>query len=522
MMDLTSQSLMWMFMRNNNDNNNYFIYYISILSILIPYISRVIPFDEISEYLKECFTKKDNNIKIIISSHEVSVMSSFSTMPSIKISYSKRFLAIIDHLNDLNCPEIECLTEIMTFNSSMKYYSGDDDKFTLMPINTKKILVCKEHDIYIQINTISSNTDDDKKSDKDNIKSTEKITKKTEYRIIISKEKKTNFDLKILNDFLKNVEKEYDNKLEIKNNDNKLYIFQYKGYEKDESTLNFKFTKHEMTHNKDLNTNIFFEGKDKLREYIKPFKNDPLLKENPGEEKYKRSGFTFKCTMIFDGHPGCGKTSTIKAIAKESNRHCVIIKLSQIKTCEELENIFHRREFNGIKLKSSELCYVLEDVDAFENNFILTRKNDTESKKNDEVSDIFKLNNMVEVLNTPCNKNIIDDKVNLSCFLNILDGIIELHGIMIIMTTNHLEKIDEALIRPGRFDFKHTFKKASKKIILEMLKFKFEIDDIEKYHQQLKIKDEILSPAEVQSICFKNNNIKDAISEIIYACQAHN
>jgi len=114
-----------------------------------------------------------------------------------------------------------------------------------------------------------------------------------------------------------------------------------------------------------------------------------------------------------------------------------------------------------------------------------------------------------------------NDNVNLSCFLNILDGIIELHGIMIIMTTNHPEKIDEALIRPGRFDFKYEFKKASRKIIKEMLQFKFELSQsqIDKYCEHMNIKDEILSPAEIQSISFKNDNIIDCINDIVLAAQ---
>jgi ATP-dependent 26S proteasome regulatory subunit len=81
---------------------------------------------------------------------------------------------------------------------------------------------------------------------------------------------------------------------------------------------------------------------------------------------------------------------------------------------------------------------------------------------------------------------------------------------MIIMTTNHPEKIDPALIRPGRFDFKYEFKKATKQILLEMLQFKYQISSpIEIEH-----KDGSLSPAEIQSICFKHDNIYDAIKEI--------
>ena len=42
-------------------------------------------------------------------------------------------------------------------------------------------------------------------------------------------------------------------------------------------------------------------------------------------------------TMLL-GKPGTGKTSTIKAILKETNRHGVIINLSNIESNKELEN----------------------------------------------------------------------------------------------------------------------------------------------------------------------------------------
>ena len=85
------------------------------------------------------------------------------------------------------------------------------------------------------------------------------------------------------------------------------------------------------------------------------------------------------------------------------------------------------------------------------------------------------------------------------------------------MTTNYPEKIDEALIRPGRFDYKHEFKKTTKKIIREMIQFKYELSEKEilKYDDILDIKDYVLSPAEIQSICFKNENVIDCINEIV-------
>ena len=61
---------------------------------------------------------------------------------------------------------------------------------------------------------------------------------------------------------------------------------------------------------------IFFEDKQKLINYINPFIYNVNESTNEGEEKYKRSGFTFKAGLLFYGSPGCGKTSTIKAILK--------------------------------------------------------------------------------------------------------------------------------------------------------------------------------------------------------------
>ena len=110
--------------------------------------------------------------------------------------------------------------------------------------------------------------------------------------------------------------------------------------------LQLYFDEFLMEHNKDLCVNIFFEGKDKLINYITPFIYDKEDKINSGEEEYKRAGFTFKAGLLFHGYPGCGKTSTIKAILSYTKRHGIIINLNKVKTCEELENIFRKRIFN--------------------------------------------------------------------------------------------------------------------------------------------------------------------------------
>ena len=218
-------------------------------------------------------------------------------------------------------------------------------------------------------------------------------------------------------------------------------------------------------------------------------------------------GVTRKLSFLFSGLPGTGKTSTIKGILNKSGRHAISINLNKVKTSRELQLLFRKRKFNNKEYSNNELCYILEDFDAInDNKFLLSRsENHVESHKDESKSDILQLAKMFEP-----SKISNDDSLNLSDFLNILDGLEELNEKMIIFTTNHPEKIDPALIRPGRIDFKFEFKRMSKKSILDMIKAGFRIssDDLDhelshNLNQKIDLlPDEILTPAEVQRICF--------------------
>ena len=526
------QPMMFMMLSSvKNNGESCFTQYITFLMLLLPFINRFIPFDEIRDYFKNYLNTKKNEITIYISSHEIPILRGSLQTPATKLIYSKDFLSIIHYLINNNIVKLDSLTEIMSSNSelNMKSYYDDvfgENEFIYIPVNNEKLLISETDKIYFKLSDIDNKDEEDTKDDKKVVK----VSKKKNFIISLSISKDTVNGIEILQNFIKKCRESYDLFHNKNKDDNKQYIFEYKNCEKSDSVLELKYKKYLMEHNKDLNVNIFFEDKEKLVNYVKPFVYNPFEKYNIGEEKYKRSGFTFKAGLLFYGSPGCGKTSTIKAILKYTNRHGIIINLNRVKTCEELESLFRNRKINGHELNGKQICFILEDCDAFDDNIIKSRKkeddkdqnNDEDFKKsnpNCEVSQFVKL--MELGTSTVQNMKRDDDSVNLSCFLNILDGIIELHGVMIIMTTNHPEKIDEALIRPGRFDFKYEFKRASKKIIRDMLQFKFELSDIEmeKYTNLLVIKDEQLSPAEIQSICFKHDDIKKCIDDILLASQ---
>lgn len=534
-MDNFLQPLLLLAMSNKDAINSNTTLLITLIITLSSFLAKVIPYSEIYDILLFYIKGDHDMISITIPSHEVPVIKGYSSTPITKIVYSKTFLALLYYLSENNDCKLESLTEILTNNHELNIQRYDSDgnpihnenEYMFIPLNNKKILIYNKNNIEIFckfLNSENKNSDENEDSSK---KQNNNVSKKNNFIIQLLVKKSYNVDITILNNFVKDCLDKYNEYLnKHKEICEKQYIYEYKSCEKSDSRLDLYFDEYLMEHNKDLLVNIFFEGKDKLIDYITPFIYNKENKINSGEEEYKRAGFTFKAGLLFYGSPGCGKTSTIKAILSYTNRHGIIINLNKVKTCEELEAIFRKRIFKDKLLHGKQLCYILEDCDAYENNIIESRdkKHDNSDLKNlSECSEINQIAKLMELSTVTVKPNSIYniDSLNLSCFLNILDGIIELHGIMIIMTTNYPEKIDSALIRPGRFDFKYEFKKASKKIIKEMLQFKYNLsnEEIDKYTEINKIKDEIISPAEIQSICFKNKNIQDAINDIILHCQ---
>ncbi len=63
-------------------------------------------------------------------------------------------------------------------------------------------------------------------------------------------------------------------------------------------------------------------------------------------------------------HIGCGKTSTIKAMAAYTGRHLVEIPLSRIRTCDELKRAFYLDSYDTIELNFANKLIVFEDIDC--------------------------------------------------------------------------------------------------------------------------------------------------------------
>jgi SpoVK/Ycf46/Vps4 family AAA+-type ATPase len=95
------------------------------------------------------------------------------------------------------------------------------------------------------------------------------------------------------------------------------------------------------------------------------------------------------------------------------------------------------------------------------------------------------------------------ERLTLSHLLNVLDGILETPGRIFIMTSNYPERLDSALVRPGRIDLKVHFTNSSRQDILQMI---HKLTDHQKCTlQDLRdIPDMKYTPAEVIQKIFEN------------------
>lgn len=144
------------------------------------------------------------------------------------------------------------------------------------------------------------------------------------------------------------------------------------------------------------------------------------------EDKYLSRGLNYKTGILLYGEPGTGKSSLIKSICGDYHYNMVEIDLSTFNTLDT--NVLA----SVISNTDGRQVVVLEDIDCL----ILDREN----------KDINK-----------------DEKTIINKLLQFLDSNSSPNNVIIIATTNHIELLDEAILRNGRFDLKLEVKSIKKK-----------------------------------------------------------
>ena len=298
---------------------------------------------------------------------------------------------------------------------------------------------------------------------------------------------------KVIQEFVNNCKDNY-----IKYTENKLgkslKIFEpMVNYNKKNNSLQkmISFNEYDCKTTKDLIKNLFFKGKDELLSLIDHFVNN--------RKYYDDLGLPYQLGLLFYGEPGLGKTATIKSLSKYLHRHIIRIDLSTISSYEELREIFYSEEVNDYHIPPEKCIYVIEEIDDFE---ILHKRSELIEDKTTEVkSEEDLLTQVVKIASKKSDYPGRKKAIKLSHILEILDGIVEKPGRIIIVTTNHIKKIDPALIRPGRIDFAHEFQKADLDTCESIISLAYDIQDL--YLELPKYIDGKYSPAELIQLCVK-------------------
>ena len=136
------------------------------------------------------------------------------------------------------------------------------------------------------------------------------------------------------------------------------------------------------------------------------------------KEKLKSFGINHKLNLVLSGLPGTGKSSLMFSIATLLRKDIATIDFNN----KDLTDHSFIVALNKIP---KDCLFVLEDIDAL---YIDREKSH-------------------------------DNRVSFSCILNFLDGVYSKEDLVTIITTNHLNRLDKAILRPMRIDkiIKFTF-----------------------------------------------------------------
>ncbi|KNC47393.1 chaperone BCS1 [Thecamonas trahens ATCC 50062] len=131
---------------------------------------------------------------------------------------------------------------------------------------------------------------------------------------------------------------------------------------------------------------------------------------------YIERGIPYRRGYLLHGPPGCGKSSFITALAGELDYGICILNLNDRGMTDD-------RLAYALSEVPQQCIVLLEDIDAAFPDPTASRRMET------------------------------DSYLTFSGLLNTLDGVASSEDRLLFMTTNHLDRLDPALIRPGRVDY---------------------------------------------------------------------
>ena len=143
------------------------------------------------------------------------------------------------------------------------------------------------------------------------------------------------------------------------------------------------------------------------------------------DDKYAKAGAKVPKGILLEGPPGNGKTLLAKALAGESKINFIAVNACDMESKFVSASAAKIKKLFAIAKENSPCILFIDEIDA-----IGTKRSDN----SDSVSKEF--------------------NSTLTALLNQLDGFNSNEGVFVLAATNRASSLDEALLRPGRFDKK--------------------------------------------------------------------
>jgi len=255
-----------------------------------------------------------------------------------------------------------------------------------------------------------------------------------------------------------------------------------------DSTPSVPFMVHEFYTTSSFD-NFFSEEAVSVRAELETFLN--------GKAMYERIGRPWNYSILNTGSPGVGKTKLVKAIAALTGRTLIVLNLQHITSPLLLQQVFHSSIVSGIKLPHEKRLYYIPEVD--------TQLLEVAKKREKKPEPVVVMGPSSS--NEKQKEPELKPSITLGDILNVLDGIPERNGHILVLDTNRLEELDPALVRPGRIDRVIEWKKISSTCGRRMMEHFYET----KIPLSVKIPDQKWSAAELHAILHRSSTLKEAL-----------
>ena len=174
---------------------------------------------------------------------------------------------------------------------------------------------------------------------------------------------------------------------------------------------------------------------------LQPGEKESLVQDienfRKSKQRYARLGVPYRRGYLLYGPPGTGKTSLVSALAAHFGLSIYSINLADFND---------RTLLNAVNQVARNSVLLFEDIDCMKSSNARVPSN---SSTNYGTQARNEKENAAE-----------RNGVTLSGLLNVLDGFYAPTNVLFMMTTNRIETLDEALLRPGRIDYKLYLGKA--------------------------------------------------------------